>query len=131
MSGVSSEWKAYADDFKICTFYCIDDVESGSPLLQRDLDIISERSASWNLILNPAKCAVMRFGDRMRRSNRAYFLNGQSLQFKDCLKDLGVMVDTQLKFHCHVRSVAQKVGGLISNLLRTTVCRSKDFMVTL
>ena len=35
------------------------------------------------------------------------------------------------KFHSHAHDVAQKAGSLAQNLLRSTVCLSPDFMVTL
>ena len=46
-------------------------------------------------------------------------------------RDLCVLVDTKLKFHKHVRSVVGKAGGMIGNLLRSTICRSEEFMFTL
>ena len=42
--------------------------------------------------------------------------------------DLGVRVDTTLRFHEHVREVANKASGLASNLLRSTCNRDPDFM---
>ena len=46
-------------------------------------------------------------------------------------KDLGVVVDTSLKFHLHINSVVCKAAGLAHQILRGTVCRSPAFMVTL
>ena len=39
------------------------------------------------------------------------------------------MVDSDLKFHLHILNTAQKAGGLAQNILRTTVCRSPEFML--
>ena len=44
---------------------------------------------------------------------------------------MGVVVDTTLRFHHHVQTVAAKAGRLASSLLRSTVCRSPEFMVSL
>ena len=41
------------------------------------------------------------------------------------------MVDSSLKFHEHIRRTAQKANGLAQNLLKSTACRSPEFMVTL
>lgn len=49
--------------------------------------------------------------------------------FTTIRKDLGVVIDTKLKFHDHIRSVAFKAGGVASNLLKSTLCRSLDFMM--
>ena len=35
----------------------------------------------------------------------------------------------QLKFHDHVRTVVRKAGGLAQNFLKSTVCRSPEFVV--
>ena len=34
--------------------------------------------------------------------------------------DLGVRVDTDLKFHSHIRETANKAGGIAQNLLKGT-----------
>ena len=46
-------------------------------------------------------------------------------------RDLGVVVDRDLKFHDHVGELVCKAAGLSSSLLRATVNRSPEFMVTL
>ena len=45
--------------------------------------------------------------------------------------DLGVKVDVSLRFHAHIRDVACKAGGLAQNFLKSTVCRSPEFMLFL
>ena len=45
--------------------------------------------------------------------------------------DLGVTVDNQLKFHKHVEKISAKVGGMASNFLKSTVCRSANFMMNI
>lgn len=46
-------------------------------------------------------------------------------------RDLGVVVDSRLRFHAHVRIVVQKAAGLCNNMLRSTVNRNSNFMITL
>ena len=60
-----------------------------------------------------------------------YFLNGVELGLVGCHKDLGVAVDSSLKFHSHINSIACKAAGLANQLLRATVCRDEFFMVSL
>ena len=131
MAGTSCTWFSYADDFKICINYKSPADNTEAESLQSDLDHVYSAAASWNLFLNPEKCVVVRFGDRAGRSNREYSINGNILHLKDNYKDLGIIVDNSLKFHLHIRSVVQKVGGTMSNLLKCTVCRSASFMVAL
>ena len=48
-----------------------------------------------------------------------------------CHKDLGVVIATGLKFHCHVSELVPKAAGLPTSLLRATVNRNPEFMITL
>ena len=42
---------------------------------------------------------------------------------------MGVIVDSKLKFHEHVKSVANKCSALSSNILNSTLCQAKEFMI--
>ena len=46
-------------------------------------------------------------------------------------KDLGITIDSGLKFHAHINDVIGKAGAMINNLMRSTVCRSVELMLTL
>ena len=136
-SGLQCGYKAFADDYKLYVKYSLKQekcVLNGASSLQRSLDRIDLVSRSWNLRLNPDKCVVMRFA-RGRRHNQVhpceYYLQGAQLRCVNVHRDLGVMVDTTLRFHDHVRVSVQKAGGLANNMLRSTVCQCPDFMTTL
>jgi len=60
-----------------------------------------------------------------------YNLDGVPIQSSSSHKDLGVTIESNLKFHQHIRSTVNKAGGISSNLLKSTVCRSADFMIAL
>ena len=100
--------------------------------LQQDLDVFANRASSWNLKLNPAKCVVMRFGANSPAGLVGrYSLMENELEFVDTHRDLGVMVDNKLRFHSHIRGICNKSKNLVNQLLRGTVCRSRNFMITL
>ena len=129
-TGIRTKWWAFVDDYKIYS--------TGSPRngldedLQSDLNIFSTRATSWNLKMNPEKCVVMRFGaGGVDADGNRYMLNGESLRFVTSHRDLGIVVDPSLRFHLHVSKLVGKTKGLINQLLRGTVCRSRKFMVTL
>ena len=46
-------------------------------------------------------------------------------------RDLGVMVDSSLKFHGHIDNNCRKASGIANQLLRCVICRDPDFMVQL
>ena len=52
-------------------------------------------------------------------------------EFVEVYKDLCVMVDSRHRFHTHVDLIVWRAGTMMNNLLRSTICRSRDFMVTL
>ena len=107
-------------------------IRGGSGTLQADLETFSHRARSWNLHLNTGKCVFMRFGTGSPCDMPVgYSLYGQNLTQVEAHKDLGVLVDTNLKFHLHVGSLVRKANGVANQLLKATVCRSAKFMVTL
>ena len=135
-AGLFSSCKSFADDFKLYLRYKRDENSGslGRASLQTDLDRISLVAGSWNLALNPEKCVVLRFArgsSGVATDFRPYYLNGRALRFVQSHRDLGVVVDVRMRFHQHVREVVAKASGLASNILRSTVCREPDFMVTL
>ena len=100
--------------------------------LQLDLDMFSTRAESWNLTLDANKCVVMRFGSSTPSDQgTGYSINGQHMSFVNSHKDLGVIVDTKMRFHEHVRGVVNRSKGLVNQLLRGTICRSRHFMIKL
>ena len=46
-----------------------------------------------------------------------YYLNGIPIPVKDSAIDLGINIDSTLKFHQHIHNVVQKAGGMAQNLL--------------
>ena len=60
----------------------------------------------------------------------AYSIYDTNLLFVDSYKDLGIMIDSGLKFYAHINAVISKFGAMNNNLLRSTVCRSVEFMFT-
>jgi len=136
---IISECKFFADDLKIYL-----KVRRSNPTemaldlsaCQRDIDVIVDVARSWGLELNAGKCSVLRFqrgGVRWSEvgSLAGYSLDGVDIQFATSSRDLGVIVDSDLKFHIHVRSIVAKAAGLSCNILNSTMCRSREFMMTL
>ena len=132
---INCPWFAFADDFKL---YLAQPREHGGGRmhqLQDALDTVCERSRSWNLKLNPNKCVAMRFGTGSQEVNTGavgcYTLQNVELRWVNVHRDLGIMVDSKLKFHFHINTVVRKASAVANQILRGTVCRSPDFMVPL
>ena len=124
---LKGHYKIFADDLKV--YMCFTEPEADTMDFQSDVDLLQETAASWGLMLNLRKCAVMRFQRRYHTlPTPIYHLNGQQLPFTHSHTDLGVTVDDDLKFHEHARTAARKAGGIAHNFLKATLCREPDFM---
>ena len=106
-----------------------------SAALQENINRFVDKSASWNLRINPRKCAVIRFTHRSSNiptiGNSPYSVNNSILQFTEKHPDLGIKTHNSLKFHEHIRSKVNAAGALTSNLLSSTVCRDPEFIISL
>ena len=103
---------------------------------QRDIDQICEVAGSWGLKLNAEKCVVLRFQRGFVTWNDVdslsrYNINGELIKIVNSHKNLGVTVNTSLRFHIHIRQIVNKVAALSSNFLKATSCRFETFMKSL
>ena len=134
---LSCKYKIFADDLKV--FMGIRDPTSDTNTVshdagqyQLDIDCLCKTAKSWGLHMNHTKCTVLRF----KRKNHdlpapTYHLDSKPLRVSRTQSDLGVVVDDTLKFHDHIQRTAHKAGGLAQNLLKCTVCRTREFMLQL
>ena len=112
---------AFADDLKLL----------GEPgqFLQGDLIEVASWSAKNYLPINDSKCECMHFGSKNPTLN--YFINGAVIPNVNILRDLGLLVDSNLKFRSHrecVVSRALRASGFIFKCVRS---RNMQLMVTL
>ena len=100
--------------------------------LQDNINRLSSIAASWGLKFAPEKCVHLHFKRGLEDAPAPqYKLDGTNLKTPASHQDLGVTIDTSLRFHPHIRTAANKAGGVATNLLKSTVCRSPSFMTTL
>ena len=75
-----------------------------------------EWSDKWLLRYNPDKCRAMRMGQKDKPDLCTYKIGDTDLKYTEEEKDLGVTVDSNLKFETHVNlkvNKANKIMGLI------------------
>ena len=80
--------------------------------LQQDLNHVAE-TRCWNLKLNPAKCMVKRFGERVDDNCEKHQIFGESLKFVTVYKDLGTYVVVKLRFNKHLSLVVGRAISMI------------------
>ena len=88
-------------------FYCL--------VLQNDINILLDWSKRWLLSFNILKCKVLHTGNVPYTGN--YTIAGIQLELLDNIRDLGIQIDSKLKFHIHTDMVVKKayrILGLIS-----------------
>lgn len=138
-SYIKTKCKFFADDLKLYMKIRHDNsLPQAQDLsaVQRDIDSVHRVASSWGLNFNPAKCALLRCHrgtvDWLAAGALQYYhLENSDLNLTESHKDLGILIDNSLKFHAHIKTTVGKTAGLATNLLRTTHCRSAEFMMTI
>jgi len=123
---VTSTIKIFADDTKV---YRVVESALDFGLLQRDLDNLIQWSQKWLLSFNLQKCKVIHFG--FKNVNYAYKMDDTDLQSVVREKDLGVVVDNELKFSDHVRSVVAKANSRLGMIKRNFINLSPEVFIPL
>jgi hypothetical protein len=95
--------------------------------MQESLDYIASWSSEWQLPISFDKCSVIVLGRSCARF--PFHLNGTILKYNDNLKDLGVIIDSSLKFNLHVNYIVNKAHSRASLILKCFVSRNRNSMV--
>ena len=91
---INSMCQLFADDAKI--FKSVRATDDNKKL-QDDLDSLTEWSTRWQLPFNVEKCKSLHIGRNNRK--HIYEMDGKELDQVKEEKDLGVLIDNELKFH--------------------------------
>jgi hypothetical protein len=101
-----------ADDAKI---YRSIKTEVDYLALQQDMTRVCEWCHEWQMKLNLSKCKVMTI--KPGPADRLYLLRQDSTEVQcaacDSEKDLGVIIDSQLKFESHIREKVAKANRVV------------------
>jgi hypothetical protein len=128
VSSISCKYMIFADDLKIY----LNSETAFSPELQQAVDLLYDLATDWGLVFNTDKCANVRFSRGLYPDLATYFVISDSpILCKSSHRDLGVTVDSSLKFHRHIEEICGKVGGMATNFLKSTICRSSSFMMNI
>ena len=122
--GCGSRFSIFADDLKM---YTVASNLQECLALQDDINRLYINACNHLVLFNASKCAHLHF-PASKTPLHQYDLNGAIIATTDSARDLGVIVDKELKFHKHVNVTYGKAHGLASNLLSHTSNRSPAFM---
>lgn len=111
---VQSSVYLFADDTKV---YKIIKDTSDKHKLQEDLERVNEWTQKWLLSLHPEKCKHIHIGKQDPSPEYMYSISGQNLEQVEHEKDIGVIVDKELKFEKHICEKVKKANSM-SALIR-------------
>nr|CAH7730879.1 unnamed protein product [Callosobruchus chinensis] len=109
----------YADDIQLYFSFPSADWHNASMKINSDLNALSCMSREHCLELNPNKCAVMFFGREKSRSdvinndNFPVRIHDKLLPVVESIKNLGVELDTSLRFSNHINKIINKAFGCL------------------
>ena len=93
-----------------------------------DLNCLSEWSLKWKLKFNVSKCNILHLGTTKQYP---YFLCGTPIQPAQSIRDLGVMIDQDLKFHEHTSLVTNRPNRVLGLIKRGFTYLDSDMLVRL
>ena len=108
----SNMCKLFVDDAKISS-----DITSSNSSLQDDHNNLTKWSDRWNLPFNTSKCKCLHIGKSNPRLQ--YTMNGHLLENVNFEKDLGVIMDSEHKFHIQTSSPIKKANKILGLIKKT------------
>ena len=116
----SVTFRMFADDIKVFAPFSNVNASVIHASMSTALSSLSAYFRTWQLTLSPTKCLVLHLGKNNTRHQ--YFLDNHPLSPTDCVKDLGILVDSALSFNEHCMSTYKKGLGLVYRLFRSFAC---------
>ena len=83
----------------------------------------------WQLKFNVSKCFIFHLGPDHPFGN--YYLDGIQVSPTNIVKDMGVTIDSLLKFHEHTNLNISKANRVLRLIRKTFQCREQDMVTRL
>ena len=124
---------SYVDDTRVTRCMSNSNLSNDCLTLQQDLQAIYHWAEEVNMIFNGDKFEVLRFwpGKTPKPSNSYKDPDGNHIEEKLHLRDLGVQMSSDLTFSIHIENVVAAATKLVGWVLRTFRRRSRTLMLTL
>ena len=113
----------FADD---CKFFRRILTTEDTEIMQKDLDTLHEWSERWLLKFHPGKCVTLGINLSNETSTHTYHLGNNELTNVEEVKDLGIIVDSKLKFQKHISAKVNKANQMWGTIKRTFRYMNKD-----
>ena len=110
----------------MCKNVCLD---SDRDALQQDLDRLYEWSQQWQMQFNIDKCSVIHLGHKNKQYD--YKLGGSDLKKSIKERDLGVIVDSSMKFSEQCSTAIKSANSTLGIIRRHINSRKKNIILKL
>jgi hypothetical protein len=121
--------KYFADDAKMYSeIRCNADLDN----FQKSLDVLSTWANSWQLSIAVNKCCTMNITSNNKLnfdSERCNSVDDVALNNVDLIRDLGVLVDSKLKFNAHIAKIVSTAKQRSSLIFRAFLTRESKFLI--
>ena len=111
---LTSMARLFADNTKV--YSEVNNCKDASSL-QEDVETLTTWLRVWQLPFNATKCKYMHFGKKNQQHK--YKMNEHMLEEVEVEKDLGVIVDKNLKFHKHASFAVKKANTILGLIKRS------------
>ena len=115
----------FADDVKL---YTVIKTLTDCASLQKGLDKVYDWSVAHQLPISVRKCSCIVLGN-VDTLNTVYSIGKQPVDRVHEVRDLGIIVDSSLKFTSHINSIVAKANGRAALIHKCFVSRHPDVMV--
>ena len=117
-SEIRNVCKLFADDAKL---FCPVTKEPSTLQSDRESYTWSER---WQLPFNVGKCKILHIGKNNPKHN--YSMSGRILEKIETQNDLGVLMDTEIKFHQQTSSAIKRANQILGLIKKTSAAKNEE-----
>lgn len=114
---LSCPFLLYADDLKI---FNVINSESDCVALQKSIDSFVQWCSHNRLTVNITKCCVLTCSRKISNFTFDYNINGIILEKRSRVRDLGVVIDSQLSFSPHIEKICEDALKMLGFVKRNT-----------
>ena len=125
-NSVISRVLKFADDTKM---FRVVSSQVEVDILREDLKNLFQWSQEWLMLFNLDKCKVIHFG--RNNPNAVYSLGGVTLEAIDVERDLGILLQKDLKVSNQCTKVVRTANRVLGMIYRTFTSRTQDIVLKL
>jgi hypothetical protein len=116
--------KLYAYDVKL---YCVVQTSNDAERLQVNIDRLVDWSKKWQLTISSTKSAILNIGQNELR--QTYNINEKSVKSVYEIRDLGVMIDSELSMAPHINYIVGKSTRRAHLIFKCFFSRDRNTML--